>query len=141
MNSRNLRDTSCALATVRNPRRMLLPQLLGLPFSIGLCQQSLAQHKAQELGPEEAAPTLPAGGVKALEMFAGTDTAYRLAKKYRVKTASGADILGDAGAASRQGQYLAIMVRWYMPAEALKMTTADNGELMALSGYINPYPG
>jgi imidazolonepropionase-like amidohydrolase len=33
------------------------------------------------------------------------------------------------------------MVRWYTPAEALKMATADNGALMALSGFINPYPG
>jgi imidazolonepropionase-like amidohydrolase len=33
------------------------------------------------------------------------------------------------------------MTRWYTPAEALKMATADNGELMALSGFINPYPG
>jgi imidazolonepropionase-like amidohydrolase len=33
------------------------------------------------------------------------------------------------------------MVRWYTPAETLKMATADNGELMALSGFINPYPG
>ena len=40
-----------------------------------------------------------------------------------------------------QGAYLAKMVRWYTPAEALKMATADNGELMALSGFINPYPG
>lgn len=29
----------------------------------------------------------------------------------------------------------------YTPAEALKMATADNGELMALSGYINSCPG
>jgi imidazolonepropionase-like amidohydrolase len=34
-----------------------------------------------------------------------------------------------------------MMVRWYTPAEALKMATADNGELMGLSGFINPYPG
>ena len=34
-----------------------------------------------------------------------------------------------------------MMVRWYTPAEALKMATADNGELIALSGFINPYPG
>jgi imidazolonepropionase-like amidohydrolase len=34
-----------------------------------------------------------------------------------------------------------MMTRWYTPAEALKMATADNGELMALSGFINPYPG
>ena len=63
------------------------------------------------------------------------------ARRYRVKTAWGADILFDPGAASRQGAYLAKMVRWYTPAEALKMATADNGELMALSGFINPYPG
>jgi imidazolonepropionase-like amidohydrolase len=83
----------------------------------------------------------PVSQKKALEVFAGTENAYKLARKYNVKTAWGADILGDAGAASRQGQYLAMMVRWYTPAEALKMATADNGELMALSGYINPYPG
>jgi imidazolonepropionase-like amidohydrolase len=39
------------------------------------------------------------------------------------------------------GAILAKMVRWYTPAEALEMATADNGELMALSGFINPYPG
>ena len=43
--------------------------------------------------------------------------------------------------AGRQGAQLAKLVRWYTPAEALKMATADNGELMALSGLINPYPG
>jgi imidazolonepropionase-like amidohydrolase len=83
----------------------------------------------------------PVSQKKALEVFAGTENAYKLAKKYKIKTAWGADILGDAGAARRQGQYLAMMVRWYSPADALKMATADNGELMALSGYINPYPG
>ncbi len=83
----------------------------------------------------------PVSQKKALEVFAGTENAYALAKKYKIKTAWGADILGDAGAASRQGEYLAMMVRWYTPAEALKMATADNGELMALSGFINPYPG
>ena len=83
----------------------------------------------------------PVSQKKALEVFAGTENAYKLAKKYQVKTAWGTDILFDAGAASRQGSYLAMMVRWYTPAEALKMATADNGELMALSGFINPYPG
>jgi imidazolonepropionase-like amidohydrolase len=83
----------------------------------------------------------PVSQKKALVVWAGTENAYRLAKKYKVKTAWGADILFDAGAASRQGDYLAKMVKWYTPAEALKMATADNGELMALSGFINPYPG
>jgi imidazolonepropionase-like amidohydrolase len=78
---------------------------------------------------------------KALEIFAGTDNAYRLAKKYKIKTAFGTDVLFEARIASRQGAILAKIVRWYTPAEALKMATADNGELMALSGFINPYPG
>ena len=83
----------------------------------------------------------PVSQKKALQVFAGTDNAYKLAKQYKVKTAWGADILFDAGAASRQGAYLAQMVRWYTPAEALRMATVDNGELLALSGFINPYPG
>jgi imidazolonepropionase-like amidohydrolase len=83
----------------------------------------------------------PVSQRKALEVFAGTENAYKLAKKYNIKTAFGTDILFNVGATSRQGAYLAKMVRWYTPAEALKMATADNGELMALSGFINPYPG
>ena len=31
--------------------------------------------------------------------------------------------------------------RWYTPAEALKMATADNSRLLALSGRRSPYPG
>jgi len=83
----------------------------------------------------------PVSQKKALEVFAGTENAYRLAKQYNVKTAWGSDILFDAGAASRQGSYLAMMSRWYTPAQALRMATASNGELLALSGFINPYPG
>jgi imidazolonepropionase-like amidohydrolase len=83
----------------------------------------------------------PVSQRKVLEVFAGTENAYKLAKKYNIKTAFGTDILFNAGAATRQGAYLAKMIRWYTPAEALKMATADNGELMALSGFINPYPG
>ncbi len=33
------------------------------------------------------------------------------------------------------------MTRWYTPAEVLKMATADNAELLALSDRRNPYPG
>ena len=97
----------------------------------------------QPLLDDEDAPPLvnPVSQKKALEVFAGTDNAYKLAKKYNVKTAFGTDILFDARLTTRQGAILAKMVRWYTPAEALKMATADNGELMALSGFINPYPG
>src|SRR5262249_9009580 len=94
------------------------------------------------LDDEDASPLVnPVSQKKKLEVFAGTDNAYRLAKKYKVKTAFGTDILFDARVAGRQGAIFAKMVRWYTPAEALEMATADNGELMALSGFINPYPG
>ena len=94
------------------------------------------------LDDEDASPLVnPVSRQKALQVFAGTDNAYKLAKKYHIKTAFGTDLLFDAKVASRQGAQLAKLVRWYTPAEALKMATADNGELMALSGFINPYPG
>jgi imidazolonepropionase-like amidohydrolase len=79
--------------------------------------------------------------IKQLEMFSGTDTAYALAKKYKIKTAWGTDTLFDAAAAATQGAQLAQMVRWYSPAEVLTMATAGNGELLALSGLRSPYAG
>jgi imidazolonepropionase-like amidohydrolase len=79
--------------------------------------------------------------VKQLQMFSGTDAAYRLAKKFKIKTAWGTDILFSAEAAARQGAQLAKMVRWYTPAEALRMATSGNAELLALSGLRSPYAG
>jgi len=90
---------------------------------------------------EWIARAAPSTQRRARQVIAGTDTAYNLARKYKIKTAFGADIIGDPGAVGRQGSFLAQMVRWYTPAETLKMATADNGELLALSGFSNPYPG
>ncbi len=78
---------------------------------------------------------------KQLTMFAGTDTAYKLAKQYKIKTAWGSDTLFDPKIAARQGAQLAKLVRWYTPAEVLAMATSANAELLALSGPRNPYPG
>jgi len=82
-----------------------------------------------------------ANRAKQIEMTNGTDTAYKLAKKYKIKTAWGTDTLFDPTLATKQGKQLTKMVRWYTPFEALKMATADNGELLALSGLRSPYPG
>ncbi|CAN1210492.1 amidohydrolase family protein [Tumidithrix helvetica PCC 7403] len=79
--------------------------------------------------------------IKQLQVTNGTDTAYKLAKKYNLKTAWGTDTLFDAKLATRQGAQLAKLVRWYTPAEILKMATSTNAELLALSGPRNPYPG
>jgi imidazolonepropionase-like amidohydrolase len=78
---------------------------------------------------------------KQIEMSGGTDTAYSLAKKYKVKLAWGTDTLFDAKLARRQGAQLAKMVRWFTPAEVLTMATSANAELLALSGLRSPYPG
>ena len=79
--------------------------------------------------------------IKQLEMFGGTDNAYALARKYNIRTAWGTDTLFDAKAAATQGAQLAKMIRWYSPLEVLKMATAGNGELLALSGLRSPYAG
>ncbi|MGF6600286.1 imidazolonepropionase-like amidohydrolase [Paraburkholderia sp. GAS448] len=78
---------------------------------------------------------------KMLQVFAGTNTAYTLAKKHGIKTAFGSDLLFSPVLARRQGAMLTHLVRWYTPAETLKMATATNGQLLALSGPRNPYPG
>jgi imidazolonepropionase-like amidohydrolase len=75
------------------------------------------------------------------QIVRGTDTVYALAKKYKIKTAFGTDILFSKALADRHGSNLANMTRWYTPAEALIMATSTNGELLALSGQRNPYPG
>ena len=71
----------------------------------------------------------------------GVCAAYELAKKYRLKTAWGTDVLFSAALATQQGAILASLTRWYTPAEALVMATGTNGELLQLSGTRNPYPG
>jgi imidazolonepropionase-like amidohydrolase len=79
--------------------------------------------------------------VKQLSVAQGTDVAYALAKKYKVKTAWGTDLIFSPELASSQGEMLAKLVRWYRPGEVLKMATGDNAELLALSGLRSPYAG
>ena len=81
------------------------------------------------------------GQAKARQVYAGTDAAYKLAKAFNLKTAWGTDILFDSKMTAHQGAILTTLERWYRPAEILKMATAVNGELLAMSGPRNPYPG
>jgi len=75
------------------------------------------------------------------DVLAGMENTYRLAKKYKLKTAFGTDVLFSRAMAQRQGAFLASLTRWYTPAEALAMATSVNAELLTLSGKRNPYPG
>jgi imidazolonepropionase-like amidohydrolase len=94
--------------------------------------------------PDEMRTGLSVGSVeraKAEEVWPGIAKAYELAKKYKIKTAWGTDVLFSRALAQRQGAILASLTRWHTPAEALAMATGTNGELLALSGKRNPYPG
>jgi len=86
-------------------------------------------------------PPDPAARAKQLQVTAGTDRSYQLARKHGVKVAWGSDILFDASLAARQGRQLVKMTRWYTPAEVLVSATSGNAELLALCGPRNPYPG
>jgi imidazolonepropionase-like amidohydrolase len=92
---------------------------------------------------EEAQPFPPGSDqyLKKQQVVAGTDVLYGFVRKYKLKTAFGTDILFSEAQARRQGFLLAEMTRWFTPAEALRMATSTNGELLALSGLRSPYPG
>jgi imidazolonepropionase-like amidohydrolase len=92
---------------------------------------------------EDANPQPPGSQERAMQIQVaqGTDTVYAFAKKYRLKTAFGTDILFSQQLAKRQGARLASLTRWYSANEVLKMATATNAELLAMSGPRNAYPG
>ncbi len=56
--------------------------------------------------PDEMADAFPPGSLeraKAMEVFAGTDRTFTLAKKYKIKTALGTDVLFSAAAGAASG--------------------------------------
>jgi imidazolonepropionase-like amidohydrolase len=92
----------------------------------------------------EFSNTYPAGSAneaKQKTMYAGTDTAFGLARKYKLKTAWGTDILFNPAMTKNQGAIMATMTRWYSNDEVLLMATGTNADLLAMSGPRNPYPG
>ena len=112
--------------------------------SVRLMQENGIWWSMQPFLDDEDAIPFPEGSPnrkKQLQMSSGTDNAYKLAKKYKIKLAWGTDTLFDAKLARRQGAQLAKMVRWFTPAEVLTMATRTNAELLALSGLRSPYPG
>ena len=93
------------------------------------------------IGEGDLVPLTGESRAKQLQVIAGTETAYALAKKYNIKTAFGSDLLFSAAVATRQGAMLAHLSRWYSAPEILKMATATNAELLGLAGPRNPYAG
>jgi imidazolonepropionase-like amidohydrolase len=90
---------------------------------------------------DDTAPLTGQSRVNQLQVIAGTDTAYTLAKEHKIKTAFGTDLLFSSKITERQGFMLTHLTRWYDNADILKMATSINAELLAMSGPRNPYPG
>jgi len=95
------------------------------------------------LNDEDAIPFPPgsANQAKWIQVTDGTDKVVKLAKKYKVKTAFGTDVLFDPELGKKHGKLLAKLKRWFTPYEALKMATYDNAQLIKMCGPRDPYPG
>lgn len=83
----------------------------------------------------------PIQQAKHLQICNGTDNAYRLAKKYKVKLAWGTDLLFNPANTKNQNKGIIKLQKWFSNFEILKMVTHDNAQLLAMSGARNPYPG
>ncbi len=118
-------------------------QLLDEPTVELMAQKEVWWSLQPFLDDQDAVPFPPGSESrkKQLVMSAGTDTAYKLVQKYKIKTAFGTDTLFDAKLATRQGAQLAKLTRWYTPAEVLHLGTAGNAQILALSGNRTPYTG
>jgi len=91
---------------------------------------------------DEAPPTAsPATIAKKHTVVEGTDNAFTWAKKYHVPLAWGTDLMFVPAQMTKQNTDIGKLTAWMSPAEALKLVTHDNAQLLALSGLRNPYPG
>jgi len=83
----------------------------------------------------------PASRAKQMEVARGTERAYELSQKHKVKVAWGTDILFSPQNLPHQARQLAKLTRFYpTPLDLLCTATGHAGELMRLSGPRNPYP-
>jgi imidazolonepropionase-like amidohydrolase len=70
----------------------------------------------------------------------GTPQAIEWAKKYKVKILWGTDVFFGDDAFVNFRQEFAYRDRFFTPVEQLQQVTGNNGEILALSGWKNPYP-
>lgn len=91
---------------------------------------------------EEAPATAsPETRAKKHTVIEGTDNAFKWARKYKVKLAWGTDLMFLPAQMKNQNSDILKLRAWMTPAEALRLVTHDNAQLLALSGPRNPYPG
>lgn len=92
--------------------------------------------QALDPAPEGADPNVKA---KKATVVKGTDNAFVWAKKHAVKLGFGTDIMFMPDQNKNQSTDMVKLKQWFTPAEALRIITYNNGQLLALSGPRNPY--
>ncbi|MBB3316811.1 imidazolonepropionase-like amidohydrolase [Rhizobium sp. BK181] len=90
---------------------------------------------------DDAASQTGPGAERIKQLFAGTPKIYEFAKKHGIRTAWGSDVLFSPALTPRQNTMLTHLANWYTNAEALRMATSGNADLLALSSLRTPYGG
>jgi imidazolonepropionase-like amidohydrolase len=76
------------------------------------------------------------------QAFAGIDRLFGDARDIGYdKIVVGSDIISSPEAITTLNQELIARTKWFRPIEILRQATSKAGELLALSGPMNPYPG
>nr|WP_319394500.1 amidohydrolase family protein [uncultured Desulfobacter sp.] len=87
------------------------------------------------------APATPAQKARQQQAADGIDNLLTLCKKHKAKVGFGSDLLMDLEVKKTLNQEFTHRTKWFSNAEILRQATAINGEILALSGPRNPYPG
>ena len=82
---------------------------------------------------------LKQGLQKAKVVATGTDTAMKLAKKYKAKVVFGSDLMFDLENRKTVMQELVARKKYFSSPEIMIQATGNAGALLALSGKRNPY--
>ena len=64
---------------------------------------------------------------------------WQMARDLGVKLAWGTDFLFEPALNDQQNEHIVMLEEWFSPAEALKLVTHDNAQLLTLSGLRSPY--
>lgn len=64
---------------------------------------------------------------------------WQMARDLGVKLAWGTDFLFEPALNDQQNEHIVMLQEWFSPAEALRLVTHDNAQLLALSGLRSPY--
>lgn len=76
------------------------------------------------------------------QAYNGIDNMFKMAKRLGFEKISfGTDIITDPGMIEKMNDEFVFRTKWFDNVEVLRQATSKSGELLALSGPRNPYPG